>query len=178
MLLQHIHSFLSGQGYSSSEDELHDIRPYQAGDPKSDINRKKTAKYKMLMTNVYEPDIHIHGHIIQVASWNWERGNTTSYKTQVQKLIKQLQNSIQQDTQSSITTTIVNEPPSKSSYTLHKTIVISDFLRSDEDINTFLHTCHIWHTRGIVLPLLTPTWVFHHPLLLQYPTFFWELDNQ
>ncbi len=176
MLLQKIYSFLSGQWYVSSEDELHDIRPYHQGDAKRSINRKKSAKYDTLMTNVYEPDIHIHGHIIQVATSNWNNGITESFSHQVKSLVQSLQQKTQPNTQSSITTTIINQPPKKSMYSLHKTIVISDFLWSDDEISHFTHMCNTWHVRWIILPLLTPWWIFDHPLLKKYPDYFWILE--
>lgn len=176
MLISDIISFLSTQGTTAyAVDELRDIREYQPWDAKHTINRKKTAKYNKLMTNVYEPDIHIHTHIIQVTSNNRQNGYMQSFSQKTQEFLNILKQTIHKDPQSTVTIT-TTDTPSKSMYSLKKTLVISDFLRDDKLLNEFIHHCSTGNTRGIILPLLTPTGIFKHPVIIKYPDFFWELE--
>lgn len=176
MLLQKTLSFFSLQNMNAmNEDELHDIRAYQSGDKRHAINRKKTAKYRSLMTNTYEPDSHIDWTIIKVISPNREKWFLKQTTKQIETFISHINASINNNHQNKLHIMTTHDAPSPKTYTPNKIIIISDFFWTTEQQKHFLMLCQRQQAKGIIVPLLTPFGAYEHPLYKKYPQYFWVM---
>jgi hypothetical protein len=141
-LATQIISFFSGHTDTAFDmDELRDIRPYQIGDTPHMINRKKSASYGKTMTNSYEPDTHIRGQIICVHSANWKTGRNHTIDHGIHILIETILHAIAHDTASKIEVIFMSRPPDALQLSRSKTMIISDFFRSDADLRCCITHC-------------------------------------
>ena len=176
MLIQHILTFLSTPDLTHTDvSELHEIRKYQVWDAKRDINWKKTAQHDTLMTNIFEKEQYIHWNIVSIHSWNWSKGTIQNAYTSLDHIVTQLQTATNINQRNYISQKTIPHLPAFTNFFQQKTIIVSDFFRSSEQISVFLQACQQWKTHGLIIPLYTELGKYKHPLVKKYPQFFWEI---
>lgn len=175
MLIEQILSFFStSNSYSTTKEELHDIRNYQNWDEIRDINRKKTATFDTLMTNTFESGNKVAWCIVFLENQNMKKWLYQSKKKRFEELVQQTTISAQKWELGSIKTKIISQPPTIWEYQQEKQIIISDFFWEKDNLQSFLQAAQKWVARGIIPQLFTETGNFFHPLPVKYPHYFFS----
>lgn len=168
--------FASIDSFTQSKPDIQTIQEYESWNNSTDINRKKTAQTGRLMSNIYEKNIRFSGKIVQMPSINRLHGYERNWFKTTENFMHELHERIWDEKRNFITQVSIPRLPKFQNYFGQKTIIISDFCWSAKQINEFINTCKEGKARGIVIPLLTPLWMFTHPLINKYPNYIWNME--
>lgn len=140
------------------------------------INWKKTAQLWNMMSNSFEKNPLFSANIITVFSTNWNKGVNNTASDVAQECIQTIKKHVWDNNYNSIQEIQVSSLSKATDALQIKSIIISDFLWWEKDINICLQACKNNIARCIIIPLLTPTGIFQHPLQKKFPQYFWSID--
>lgn len=173
MIAEKILRFLASVDATHTIAEIQWIKEFNADvDSTQSINRKKTAQTGKLMSNIFPQNTIFIGKIIQIPSenrhtWIWE-----SIFDKVDTLLQSFEQYTSPENLQRLQIISLPHLPSLQSFVQQKTIIISDFLRSQKQLNECILACKENKIRCVVIPLLTKDWLFTHPLQKKYPDYF------
>lgn len=170
-------TFFSGVTALQSRPEIETIKQFNPQtDTSADVNWKKTAQTWQMMSNSFNKDTEFSGKIVSIPSHNRHKWYTKNIYDVVDDLTKKVEEYTGNNKRNHIALVSIPRLPSFQNYFLQKTIIISDFFRSQKQINECLQACKDNKLRCIVIPLVTDIWIVKHPLQVQYPQYFRSLD--
>lgn len=176
MLVEKILRFFASVDATHTMAEIDSIKEFNTQtDSPSHINRKKTAQTWVTMSNSFPPNTSFWGKIVQIVSENRHTGLYSNIYDNVDQLIQNITTSIWDQQWNHISVVSIPRLPSFQNFFQQKTIIISDFLWSDKQINECLLWCKSNKVRCIVIPLITDMGTKKHPLQEKYPDYFRSL---